>query len=441
MAEAIGRALVVAGYGLICGGWPGVDEHTAKEFIKPLVELQLPTDRLMMVFLGKHDPAYQNVGVQVDMRDDEEWYDYSTSAAFAVIMIGGEGGTYASYIRARGAQLPVIPIAATGGDAAQVYKELKDNPKYLYSTNVLDPLAQPVSSPKEADEKALQIISILDGLPVGTLTAGHEPLSEKMFEELVKKVYKNRKVVVPDDIQKDRWGGKSTDKGVHLKASVVKLKKDRKFSVTLIVEGIPGFPKLEGRVAFFVHQTFEQEIYFEEALKGKAQLKFTGYGGFTVGAYLENGTMLELDLNETPGYPKEFYNKEAPGFFMQEVQALYKSREIKVTDDPQKGRWGGKSISNGKRLDVAVKMREDGRRDVHLEISSEDSRRPLTGFVAFFLGGSFHEKIRYTEARAPEGIAKLDIVTHEVFTVGAYTQDGTELELDLSSFYASSSFG
>lgn len=155
------------------------------------------------------------------------------------------------------------------------------------------------------------------------------------------------------------------------------------------------------------------------------------YEAFTAGAYTEDGTMLELDLNEVGGFPKGFYYKDISGNFKKAVKEIYEERKVTVADDLQKNRWGGKSVNNGKRIraSVARTLLLPVYFRITIEIISEDKNRPLAGDVAFFLHNTFSDEIKYRKAR--NGIAKITIRAYEAFTIGAYTEDGTMLELDL----------
>ena len=64
----------------------------------------------------------------------------------------------------------------------------------------------------------------------------------------------------------------------------------------------------KGAAAIFLHNTFPEEIVFVPFNEiGIATLELTCYEAFVVGAYLEDKTELELDLNDVAGYPEGFY--------------------------------------------------------------------------------------------------------------------------------------
>ncbi len=132
-----------------------------------------------------------------------------------------------------------------------------------------------------------------------------ENISE--FKVKVDREYKGRGVVDKSDLQKGRWGGKAESNGYMLDADVKKQFIPGLFSLTLKVMSLDPKNPLQGTVAIFLHDTFPQQIVYVQAVQGMALLEITTYESFTVGAYLENETTLELDLNNVPGYPKGFY--------------------------------------------------------------------------------------------------------------------------------------
>jgi hypothetical protein len=100
--------------------------------------------------------------------------------------------------------------------------------------------------------------------------------------------------------------------------------------------------------------------------------------------------------------------------------------------DPQKGRFGGSSTSNGRRLRARVSPERGagGWYDLKLEVSSI-SAKPLRGKVDLWVHDSFPREHYYTFAR--RGVAKFSFSVYGAFTVGATCDRGmTPLELDLA---------
>ena len=124
---------------------------------------------------------------------------------------------------------------------------------------------------------------ILDTALIGLSFEAAGSAKPEDFRSTVKKLYGETKIEVPDDLQKNRWGGKSTNNGKRLKAGVKEDKSPTRFKVTLVIEGVDPSTRPAGDVAFFLHNTFGDEIKFETAVKGKAQLELIAYEAFTVG--------------------------------------------------------------------------------------------------------------------------------------------------------------
>ena len=106
---------------------------------------------------------------------------------------------------------------------------------------------------------------------------------------------------------------------------------------------------------------------------------------------------------------------------------------IKFGDDPQRGRFGGKSEVNG--LVLSASFEELGSKNLvraFIRVAPKDDQ-PLTREVHFYL----HDTFKPDEVVvAPfEGVASLDLLAYGGFTVGAWIPErkGTLLELDLST--------
>lgn len=103
-------------------------------------------------------------------------------------------------------------------------------------------------------------------------------------------------------------------------------------------------------------------------------------------------------------------------------------------DDPWKGVFGGRNKRNDRELSATVTT-VSGREiyyTIHLEVTSTNARKPLTGVVQFFLHDTFKDSKPVIKV-GPDGKAVLDLVSSGAFTVGALADNGdTRLELDLS---------
>jgi hypothetical protein len=109
---------------------------------------------------------------------------------------------------------------------------------------------------------------------------------------------------------------------------------------------------------------------------------------------------------------------------------------ISVPTDPQKGRFGGQSLVNDRKLSAQViKSNIPQFYKVTITVESTNPKNPLTTDVIFYLHDSFSPSI-YTikPAEFKDGKAVDDeILSYGAFTVGVITDNGkTLLELDLA---------
>jgi hypothetical protein len=124
--EAIGYRLGFDGFGLVVGGWPGVDYVVAANFARGLAEgaPNVPrASRLLQVIRAGTYPDFQGGHVVYVPWGSLEWLE-GLRYAKAVILIGGEGGTYQTFTFATQERVPVFPIAKTGGDAERVFDRI-----------------------------------------------------------------------------------------------------------------------------------------------------------------------------------------------------------------------------------------------------------------------------------------------------------------------------
>lgn len=101
-------------------------------------------------------------------------------------------------------------------------------------------------------------------------------------------------------------------------------------------------------------------------------------------------------------------------------------------DDPQKGRWGGEAIRNGRQLEARYERTERGWVTVTLQVRSTDPARPLVSAVRFHLHDSFPRMV--VTKKPVDGVAELTRYSWGAYTVGAEVagEPDTYLELDLS---------
>ncbi|HEX6429221.1 MAG TPA: pYEATS domain-containing protein, partial [Niastella sp.] len=246
------------------------------------------------------------------------------------------------------------------------------------------------------------------------------------FKQQVESLVQKTTIVFPADPQKGRWGGQASRNGYTLSATVTQNLLPGAFDVVLEINTTER--GATGQVAFLLHDSFAQPIRIRSFEDNKATVAVTAREDFTAAAILEDGTQLELDLSEMTGLPEGFYANVITHDFEKEVTALVKAKTISVPNDLQKNRWGGQAANNSKQLTATVTPKNDSH-EVTLTIQSLTGP-PLNGEVAFFLHDSFDKEIVY--GKAIDGKATCVLNSYEAFTVGAYTADGTTLELDLN---------
>ncbi len=256
----------------------------------------------------------------------------------------------------------------------------------------------------------------------------------EIFKDAVLRHYNSRPIVDSDDVQKGRWGKRAIANDKALTAKVVLSGASRNFfDVEIEVKGV-NKSFLEGNVAFFLHNSFPAEIRYTTAKQNVAKTRFQVYEAFTVATFTEDGTMLELDLNEQKGYPEGFYYSP-PARLAGEARKMYASIPSKYPNDTQKGRWGGTAKSNMFELRAIVRKRiTPGSYNVKLVLTSlqKGGKVPdlLGEAVAFFIGNRVTEDVVFGKIMG--GSAEVNFVTNKAFTVGALTQNQGKFELDIN---------
>jgi hypothetical protein len=115
------------------------------------------------------------------------------------------------------------------------------------------------------------------------------------------------RIIDPEDPQKGRWGGRSK-RGVWDLTGVVSELTSDWFSVELTVRSTASPPPV-GTVEFHLHDSFNPDVERVPLRFGAAGLKLNAYGAFTVGALLDDGTTLELDLTTLASAPAVFLER------------------------------------------------------------------------------------------------------------------------------------
>jgi TIR domain len=166
-ARAMGRKLAPAGYGLVGGGWSGVDYVTAEAFQTELRAIRKPlSNYLTQVVSRGWQPDFKGGHIVYVEPGPQGWVE-CVNYADAVVLIGGVGGTYETYLYATQELRPVFPLAGTGGDAQRALTDILahwDNlPMDGISHEVFrDVLGREISSEQDAERIVNDLIALLD---------------------------------------------------------------------------------------------------------------------------------------------------------------------------------------------------------------------------------------------------------------------------------------
>lgn len=107
-----------------------------------------------------------------------------------------------------------------------------------------------------------------------------------------------------DDPRRGQFGERAQRDGFSLEVSFTG-RRDRAWVQIVLTVQADKTAKSAGAAEFFLHDTFRPPNYVVSFEDGKAVLKITAWGGFTVGVWIaDTGTKLELDLALAPDAPK-----------------------------------------------------------------------------------------------------------------------------------------
>jgi predicted Rossmann-fold nucleotide-binding protein len=126
-AQKLGEKIAEYNYNLITGGWQGVDYVVADKFAEKITQQNIRlTDKLTHVVPRGKQPVFKGGKVEYTESGINEWLDCLRHSDL-VILLGGVGGTYDTYLYAKQEKIPVIPIVCTNGDAKKVFDEMLAN--------------------------------------------------------------------------------------------------------------------------------------------------------------------------------------------------------------------------------------------------------------------------------------------------------------------------
>jgi len=126
--------------------------------------------------------------------------------------------------------------------------------------------------------------------------------------------------------------------------------------------------------------------------------------------------------------------KNQPDSILKRAEQRADSLQPRVFDpeDPQKGRWGGQQMVNGREVNARVRELDAAWFEVTITVRSTSGNKPLAGTVFFHLHPTFIPPVRSTKAKG--GVAVLTVESYGAFTLGVEADDGkTHLELDLAT--------
>jgi TIR domain len=167
-AQAIGKALADYEYGLVTGGWHGIDEIATKAFVDKLHTKSLdPAEYLIQVIPEDTEdskiPIRQGHIVRVP-HGSREWLDLQ-SFADAIVLIGGRGGAYVAWLAALRDGLPRFPLGSTTGDAAKAFNDTFTYWELMPILGIdktdFEILRNPINSEANADEVAKKLVKEL----------------------------------------------------------------------------------------------------------------------------------------------------------------------------------------------------------------------------------------------------------------------------------------
>lgn len=134
IAKCIGAKLGKEGMKLICGGWEGVDFVVADEYSKSANKNKTRlSENLIQVVSESREPVFKGGDVIYVREGIKEWQE-AIKYADVVLLIGGEGGTYETYIYAHQEGRPIIPIPSVGGDSKNIHQEIVEKWNYWQNT-------------------------------------------------------------------------------------------------------------------------------------------------------------------------------------------------------------------------------------------------------------------------------------------------------------------
>jgi hypothetical protein len=164
-AEAVGRALARHRYGLIAGVWHGVDWLVTQAFVQALREAGLdPKQYLIQVLQEGQDPRDRPGELLTTPYGAREWHD-PQKYADAVILVGGRGGTYKTWLGALHDGIPRFPLGGLTGDSDAAFRQTCDLwdaiPTAGITLDEFSKVGMPIRTREDADAVAEHVVGEL----------------------------------------------------------------------------------------------------------------------------------------------------------------------------------------------------------------------------------------------------------------------------------------
>jgi formylglycine-generating enzyme required for sulfatase activity len=193
ISEKIGKLLAHNGFGLISGGWPGVDHVVARSFDHEMRIYGLDVnDYLTQIVYEDRGPDY-NKGKIIKVSSYAHWHSIALQQATVVILIGGQQYTYETYQHAIASSIPVIPIPATGESSRAAFAELIKSDRNPIPLTLLKALDIDPITPDNINELSQSVHELLEFIKQGQLSKETPSMPEEEMS-IFDPVYTNNTV-------------------------------------------------------------------------------------------------------------------------------------------------------------------------------------------------------------------------------------------------------
>lgn len=130
VARRVGRRLAEDGYGMVVGGWEGVDYVAAEAFAEVMRQRRMPlSSALKQIVPPNMEPHFKGGDVIQVGRGVQEWIECLKTVCAAILIGGadeahGADGTYETYGYGLAEQKPVFPFGSLAGGSRRAYREM-----------------------------------------------------------------------------------------------------------------------------------------------------------------------------------------------------------------------------------------------------------------------------------------------------------------------------